>query len=156
MTEQELRHTIGPVMIIFLTTVGAFVLALMAGGITNSFVPHKLVTEGPWTLVSARSVDSLQGKIVWGNGAVNGRLTYHVYVKNADGSLTPHQIPGDGKIKIIEDPSLSDSGLWTRTWLTQDLDKPIAQWTFFGESPVLQVNEIRVPLNSVVHSFKLS
>lgn len=119
-------------------------------------IPFRAVTEGPWTLASVRSHDSLQGSFIWGTGTVNGALTYHVYVKNNDGSITPYQIAGDNRVKIIEDSTLDGVGYWRQTRLVDDLSTPISRWTGFkrGINQVTEI-EIRVPVGTVRQSFDI-
>ncbi len=122
----------------------------------SMFVPSRAVTAGPWTLASARSHDSVQGNFVWGTGTVNGALAYHVYVKNGDGSITPYQIAGDSRVRIVEDSTLDGVGYWTQTTLVDDRSTAISRWAFASPRPdVVTDIEIRVPVGTVRQAFDI-
>lgn len=120
-------------------------------------VPSKIVTDGPLTLVAVRSSDSVSGTFVWGTGTINGELVYNVYVKNADGSMTPYRIPGDNSVRIIEDPSLSNTGTWEQMVKVPDLSSEWARWTIFPSVRRRRVagNVLKVPVGTVRQTFEV-
>jgi hypothetical protein len=132
-------------------------VALFAAIFIGGAVPDKTVTDGPWNLVAMRSSDAAAGTFVWGTGTIHGELVYNVYVKNADGSMTPYQIAGDRSVRIIEDPNLSNTGTWQQVVNVPDTSSTWARWTIFPEMNGRRVagNVLKVPVGTVRQTFEV-
>ncbi len=129
---------------------------LLTSIITINFVPLKAIEYAPKELVAVKGKDSLSGNFALGSGTLTTGLTYLIYVKNEDGSFTPHQVKANQTTRIIEDASLTGVGYWRKTTWVYDPDSLWAKWTCFDlQHEIREDDEIRVPVGSIVHSFEL-
>lgn len=131
----------------------SFVFAIFSIGTCIDFcLPSKTVAL-QHQLAAMRSSGSTAGSFALGSGSVDTKLVYHVYVVNADGSLTPETIVVSSLIRIIEDASLKDVGYWTETSTTKDYPAAASKWIVRSGKTTVVGEELRVPVGAVVHSF---
>lgn len=110
------------------------------------------IVERP--LASMRTSGSVNGSFFLGSGVVGSQVSYHFYLKNADGSLTPHQIAAGPLVRILEDASLRDSGVLEEVYSELDTSSPLSQWTLKKtRRKELLKQVIRVPVGTVLQTF---
>jgi hypothetical protein len=134
---------------------GLFALA-MTSSLVAEYMPRKLLPQPPATLVAMRTTDATFGTFVLRTGSLKGGIWFNVYVKNEDGSYTPHQIRGDQNVRIIEDESLEGVAYWTTVKNVRDYNTPLAKWTLSRKDDAsVAGEELRVPRGTVRQTFEV-
>lgn len=133
--------------------VGVLVVTIMISMIIGKTIPSVVQKDFTVNLVAMKSGEATRGTFVWGSGNIDGSIYYLVYVKNNDGSMTPHKITADAKVRIVEDDNLKDSGTWTQYSKVADPNALLVKWTFDGPRASVQSNELHVPRGTVRQSF---
>ena len=137
-------------------TVLGGVVGMFAALIIGNCVPMHDVDYGPATLVAVNSSNGTAGTFVWGTGSVSSQISYNFMKRNADGSLTPGQIPANDYVRIIEDNSLKDVGYWQSTFREVDTGSTLYKWSLASEDRnKLIVQVLRVPAGTVVQGFNI-
>ncbi|HEY9755066.1 MAG TPA: hypothetical protein V6C97_07895 [Oculatellaceae cyanobacterium] len=122
----------------------------------GEFLPTKTVVGSIRTLVAMRSVDSFSGSIFLGCGTVDGVTVYHLYVRNADGSMSPEQVYASPSVHIVEDKNLRGEGFWRVIQTVRDNSGPRAKWALISDDGVVSsYNEFDVPVGTVVQEFSV-
>ena len=136
--------------------IGAVVGLFVAMGVIGSMVPMKEVVYGPGQLVAMRSSDGISGTFVWGSGSISNQTTYNFLKRMEDGSMVPDSVPATGRVHLIEDPSLKDSGFYTIKMRVVDRTSPLFNWalqtSFHADS---ERYEFRVPVGTIVQKFTI-
>lgn len=131
------------------------VVGLIVSMVVSEFVPEREVVYGPATLVSMRSSDGLSGTFIWGSGSVGNRTTYNFMMKLEDDSLTPGSVDANSLVRIKEDSTLTNVGYWTQTRLEPDTTSEVYKWALVVGSGRIIREEFRVPVGTVVQTFKV-
>ncbi len=137
-------------------SIGAIGGLLVAGAIIAEIVPLKDVVYGPNTLVSMRSSDGISGTFILGSGSINSSPRYNFLLRMNDGSMAPDSVRANGLVRLIEDPSLQNTGFWSTTWREADKASPLYDWAI-GTSDRSRIvrQEFRVPVGTVVQQFSV-
>ncbi|MCA9818735.1 MAG: hypothetical protein KC652_26760 [Cyanobacteria bacterium HKST-UBA01] len=134
----------------------AILIYICAGGFwfIGAFYAERIeVNRGPIELAAVKTSTGISGAFVLGSGSVSSISYYRVLVRNQDGSVTPHQIPVDSNLRIIEDKTLSGVGYWS--WTNLEPHEGTYRWT--ARPPIKKIrNELRVPEGSIVYSFEVN
>jgi hypothetical protein len=129
---------------------------IIAGIVICGQVPMKNVVFGPIELVAMRSSDGASGTFVWGSGSISNQTTYNFLQRSEDGSMVPGSVPADGRVHLIEDPDLKDTGFWRTTFVTADTASPLYNWAIAtGDRAYILRQEFRVPVGTVVQQFNI-
>lgn len=140
-------------MKIFLTAVVWFVGNLVALIVLLEVIPTKTVVHER-QLASMRTASAVNGSFFLGSGVVGSQVSYHFYIKNSDGSVTPHQIAASPMVRILEDASLKDSGALQEIYTEFDYSSPLADWMVrHKKRKALLQQVLRVPVGTVVQTF---
>jgi hypothetical protein len=152
------RTSATPICDSLLAACGTFVLLAIVAAITglavNANLPQKTVVGGPFDLAAIRSADGISGSFIYGTGSISGSVFYNVYVKNADGSMTPYQVAADSTARVVEDSGMHDRGTWMQTTVSYDYSSPWAHWAI-GQDYKAYHNVFKVPAGTVVHGFSV-
>lgn len=129
-----------------------FIIALAVG----CTLPRVNMSSGPFTLVSMKTENGISGAFVIGTGNLHSRASYQMLLRNEDGSMTPYSVTADDKVRLIEDSSLKDKGLWIVTYNRPNPASLICNWVLFlSNSTQIVSHEIRVPTGSIIQNFKV-
>jgi hypothetical protein len=136
-----------------------FLIALLFGFGTahdNSYkLPTKTVVGSVKALVAMHSVDGIEGEFFLGCGTIDGATKYHVYVRNADGSMSPDYVYADPSVHIVEDKNLHGQGFWRVIESVRDTSVPAAKWALTDDGSVESHDEFDVPVGTVVQNFSV-
>lgn len=149
------RYVIGAIIGFFL---GGFVGWLTAVFfVANDLPMREEVVYGPIKLAAMHSSDGLSGSFVWGSGSFNNRTYYNFLKIMEDGSMVPDSVPATGRVHLIEDQSLKDSGFYTIKMRVVDRTSPLFNWalqtSFRADS---ERYEFRVPVGTIVQKFTIN
>lgn len=138
------------------TVIGAVIGLALAVTVCLALIPMKEVTHNSMTMVSMRTSDGIAGSFLLGSGSFSNSSTYHFLVKEKDGSVSPRSVPADYRVRITEDPSLSNVGYWQTISREADENSLLYMWTL-GASDRSRIirQEFRVPAGALVHQFKV-
>lgn len=131
----------------------AFLAMFFAVFVLNPILPRVRHLESSKTIVAMRGANETHGTVVWGNGTIAGRHVFTVYVDVGSGGVTPVRIDS-GRVVIVEDASLHNTGVWNRTVSVNDRNSLLAPWSLFKEDRLILTDELRVPVGSVQHEFR--
>lgn len=134
--------------------VGAALAMAFAALVFNPRLPRVSMVESTRTLVAMRGGIDTRGTLVWGSGTVQGVHVFDVYVRVGGAAVVPVRIDS-GRVMIVEDPNLRDEGIWTRRVSKNDRSSALAAWSLFKEDRTIDVDELRVPVGSVQHEFRV-
>ena len=141
---------------IALTVISGIIALLVGFAIGNSRgsdLPTKTVVTNVKELAAFRSSDSISGSIFLGCGYIDGIMMYNMYVRNADGSMSPDRVEADPSIRIVEDKSLKNKGYWKVIEVHHDHSVPQAKWALNDDAVVSSYYEFDVPVGTVSQNF---
>lgn len=138
------------------SVIGALIGMALAVTVCVALVPMKEFTYNSMTMVSMRTQDGVAGSFLLGSGSFSNSSTYHFLVKEADGSVSPRSVPADDRVRITEDPSLTNVGYWQTVKREADKNSLLYMWAL-GTSDRSRIirQEFRVPAGALVHQFKV-
>jgi hypothetical protein len=129
---------------------------LVAFVVVPSFLPYHTIALAPVRLAAMRSSDGLNGTFVLGSGSISSQTTYHFYIRNQDGSVTPETLSASKLVRLVEDASLKGEGFWTTIQQEKDFSSPLAKWAINQNDWTSIVgHEFRVPVGTVVTKFNV-
>lgn len=131
----------------------AFASAPFIKLVIEPMVPLITVKEEPRTLVAMKTSDATSGAFVWGSGGINTDTQFLVYVRNTDGSMTPHHIRADALVRIYEDENLQNSGTWITYRKVRDKSVAAYKWYVGPDRTTIDHIELHVPKGTVKHDF---
>ncbi len=143
---------------IFLAVMGAFfgcTFGVLLAVIIGASLPTTVRENATYELASLRTTESINGVFVLGSGSINEQTVYRVLVRNSDGSVSPHSIPGTLDTRIIEDESLQGRGTLTIRFVVHDGSSFWADWAIDKGTPRRILYEIHVPKGSVLTEFSV-
>lgn len=144
-------------LLIALSVISGIIALLVGYSIANSResdLPTKTVVTNVKELAAFRSSDSISGSIFLGCGYVEGIMMYNMYVRNADGSMSPDHVEADPSIRLVEDKSLKNKGYWKVIEVRRDRSVPQAKWALADDDDVVSSSyEFDVPVGTVSQNF---
>lgn len=148
------------VVLVILAAAGFFagLLGYIVSSALSDRIPRVRKVVKTFGLAAARSSDTVGGTIISGlfitTGNISGRRVYHIYRRNADGSLEPHTLVADGSVRIVEDPELNNTGIWNKVVMQCDPKHPFRR--FVVDENTGEIDELRVPVGTVTTKFELN
>lgn len=114
---------------------------------------YELVSSIP--LAALRTAEGPAGTFVLGSGRIDQEMTYVVYVRNDDGSVTPHRIKANQSVKIFQDPQLVNQGFWKSFRRVVDKDWWLRGFALCKPTSQDYLIHLVVPNGAVVEQFSL-
>jgi hypothetical protein len=152
-TSDYINPTLGAIAC---TGLGAILGTFIAFWVVEPAVPRKDVVYGPAKLVAIRSQDSLSGSFIFGYGSISSDSRYNFVQRMDDGRMVPGSVPADGRVQLIEDPELKNTGSWSTTISEPDKSSPLYPWSIGAEINSRTVRqEFRVPVGTMVKQFNI-
>lgn len=150
--QEDRKHGGWPDLGVIFATVaaGAFATCMLAT-LVSMFLQVPSVVEQKFAVDLAVIETIEKTEPIFALGPTNDDYSsyFQVYVKNADGSVTPFKISADNRLEIIEDKSLTDVGIWRQHVSTPDKTWRLYNWTLAVPTEFIHLNELRVPPGSV-------
>ncbi len=117
-------------------------------------IPTRVVAGEEAALVALDSKEGFAGTFVWGSGEIGSTAVLEVWVKNADGSVSPYRIPKTNEVHVFQEANLQNTGSWRNFYRVEDRNSALAKWLINFREPILERTELHVPRGTVKNDFK--